>query len=153
VRTNNYDYFSEIRKRVCALCSIESHLDCTTEFDAFVASSKFRTIPCQRKLLQHIVLYVVVKWQQYRKVLFFYVMEVSCQMNVIFQQPIMTTPKDILISAYLLIKTHGNAAEEYATKRMWELQQLQNVEGAAAWRSIIQAIKEVRNTNSSGYLH
>jgi hypothetical protein len=57
----------------------------------------------------------------------------------------MATPKDILLSARLVIKQHGNSAEEYATKMMWRFKQKKDEKGAATWYSIIESIKELRN--------
>jgi hypothetical protein len=57
----------------------------------------------------------------------------------------MATAKDILLSARLVIKEHGNSAEEYATKRMWEFKHKKDEKAAAAWYSIIEGIKELRN--------
>lgn len=56
------------------------------------------------------------------------------------------TPKDIFLSANILLKKHGSAAEEYATQKMWEFKQAHDEEAASTWHSILEAIKELRNT-------
>ncbi len=56
------------------------------------------------------------------------------------------SPKDIFLSANILLKKHGSAAEEYATQKILEFKQAHDEEAASTWHSILDAIKELRNT-------
>jgi len=58
----------------------------------------------------------------------------------------MASPKDIVLSANIVIRHHGNAAEEYAAKKLWEFKHQKDDKAVAAWNAIILAIKELRNT-------
>ena len=66
---------------------------------------------------------------------------------------IMTSPKDIYISAQLLIKQHGDKAEVVAEQRMHEMIEKDDVKGASVWLSIGLAIDDLRATKQQGKLH
>jgi len=65
----------------------------------------------------------------------------------------MATPKDILLSAYAVVKQYGAGAEEHATKMMWDFKNKNDDKAASTWRSIIEGIKELRNTFPPKDLH
>lgn len=57
----------------------------------------------------------------------------------------MATPKDILLSAYAVIKQYGDLAEEHATKMMWDFKHKKDAKAADAWQLILKGIIEIRN--------
>lgn len=63
------------------------------------------------------------------------------------------TPKDIYISAQLLVKQHGDKAEQVADERMRELMAKDDAKGAAVWLSISAALHDLRCVDSQGKLH
>jgi hypothetical protein len=65
----------------------------------------------------------------------------------------MVSPKDVYISAQLLIKQHGNKAEDIAAQKMQELMDKDDVKGASVWLSISQAIENLRTVKSQGKLN
>jgi hypothetical protein len=65
----------------------------------------------------------------------------------------MVSQKDIYISAQLLIKQHGNKAEDIATQKMQEMIDKDDVKGAGVWLSIGQAIENLRVVKSQGKLN
>lgn len=65
----------------------------------------------------------------------------------------MISQKDIFISAQLLIKQYGDAAEAYASQQMHRLMEKDDVKGAGAWLAIIAAIDDLKNVKSQGNLH
>jgi hypothetical protein len=65
----------------------------------------------------------------------------------------MTSSKDIYIPAQLLLKQHGDKAEDVADKRMQELMAKDDAKGAAVWLSISSAIHDLRCMQSLEKLH
>ena len=63
------------------------------------------------------------------------------------------SPKDIFLSAQILINKHGSAAEEYATRKIREFKQAKDEEAASAWHSILEAIKELRNVTPTEHVN
>ena len=60
---------------------------------------------------------------------------------------------DIYRSAKALIDQHGNDATIHAAMRADELLDEGDLDGAATWRRVIQAIKELGNTVPGGLVH
>ena len=55
----------------------------------------------------------------------------------------MTSELDMYRSAHVLIKQYGDAANFHAAQRADELLDQGDVEGAAVWRGILEAIREL----------
>jgi len=58
---------------------------------------------------------------------------------------LMVTPKDIWISAHLLIKKYGDGAEDHAAQKVWEFKQKKDEKAAATWKRIVKTLAEVRD--------
>lgn len=65
----------------------------------------------------------------------------------------MVSQKDIYISAQLLIKQHGDRAEDVAAEKMQAMMDSDDVQGAGVWLSVGQAIEDLRARNQQGKLH
>jgi hypothetical protein len=61
--------------------------------------------------------------------------------------------KDIYRSAQLLIKQHGQNAEDIAAERMQELMQKDDAKGASVWLEICHAIDVLNMRDHQGKLH
>ena len=61
--------------------------------------------------------------------------------------------KDIYRLAQLLIKQHGDNAEDIAAEKMQELMQQDDVKGASVWLEICHAIDVLNMRNSQEKLH
>jgi hypothetical protein len=57
----------------------------------------------------------------------------------------MVSQKDIYASAQLLIKQHGNKAEDVAVRRMQELMDKDDAKGAGVWLAIAGAVTDLEN--------
>ncbi len=64
----------------------------------------------------------------------------------------MISDKDIYTTANMLIKEHGDKAEEHAQKRMYELMDADDAKGAGVWLSVMQAIHDLQ-CRSGGTVH
>jgi type VI protein secretion system component VasK len=49
-----------------------------------------------------------------------------------------------MLAANALIHKHGDAAEEYASQQLWNYQQNADEQNSTEWRSLLDAIKKVR---------
>ena len=58
--------------------------------------------------------------------------------------------RDVWLSAKVLVDQHGDEATIHAAMRSDELLDAGDVDGAATWRRVIVAIKELKNTAPSG---
>lgn len=56
----------------------------------------------------------------------------------------MELSKEALLTANALIRQYGDAAEEHASKELWACRQNADEEKADQWRSLLEAIKKVR---------
>jgi hypothetical protein len=56
----------------------------------------------------------------------------------------MDLPPEVLLAANALIRRHGTAAEEYAAQQLWDSRRNEDEESAAGWRSMLEALKQVR---------
>jgi hypothetical protein len=56
----------------------------------------------------------------------------------------MDLPPEVLLEANTLIHRHGNGAEEYAARQLWDSRRKKDEENAAWWRSMLEALKRVR---------
>jgi hypothetical protein len=65
----------------------------------------------------------------------------------------MISQNDIFRSAQLLIKQHGDKAEEVAERRMRTLMEQDDAKGSGVWLSILSAIEDLRNMKEQGKLH
>jgi len=65
----------------------------------------------------------------------------------------MVGQKDIFISAQLLIKHHGDKAEDYAFQKMLALIEKDDAKGSGVWLSIMSAIDDLRNVELQGKLN
>ncbi|HEU5047355.1 MAG TPA: hypothetical protein VFT64_05860 [Rickettsiales bacterium] len=65
----------------------------------------------------------------------------------------MPNRKDIFRSAQLLIKQHGQEAEGYATNQLKIFRERGDKQAVSVWFAIIEAIKTLQTTESSGSLH
>ena len=65
----------------------------------------------------------------------------------------MVSQKDIYISAQLLLKQHGENAEEVAEQKMQKLMDQDDAKGAGVWLSIMSAIEDLRNVKQQEKLH
>ena len=65
----------------------------------------------------------------------------------------MISQNDICRSAQLLIKEHGDKAEDVAERRMRKLMENNDAKGAGVWLSILSAIEDLRNIKQQGKLH
>jgi hypothetical protein len=65
----------------------------------------------------------------------------------------MISQKNIYITAQMLIKQHGDEAEDYADGMMRSFIEKDDVKGAGVWLSIGQAIEDLRNKKRQGKLH
>lgn len=66
----------------------------------------------------------------------------------------MVSPKDMFISANVLLKQHGaKRAEEFADHRIRELNDTGDRKGVDVWQGIKKAIQELTNTKSEGLRH
>ena len=60
---------------------------------------------------------------------------------------------DIHRSALLLIDQHGDKASIHAAMKADELSEKGDLDGAAAWRRILDAIKQMQNKTPAGTVH
>jgi hypothetical protein len=65
----------------------------------------------------------------------------------------MISQNDIFRSAQLLIKQHGDRAEEVAERRMRMLMEQDDAKGSGVWLSILSAIEDLRTMKQQGKLH
>ncbi len=67
----------------------------------------------------------------------------------------MISDKDIYTTANMLIKEHGEKAEEHAQQRMYELMDADDAKGASVWLSVMQAINDLlsKSGGSDTYWH
>ena len=65
----------------------------------------------------------------------------------------MVDDKDIYIAANMMIKQHGETADIEAAQRIDELAERGDLDGAAVWRRIQQAVKELAKTEPEGPVH
>lgn len=65
----------------------------------------------------------------------------------------MTSDLDIYRSAKLLIDQHGDTAPIHAAMKADELSDKGDLEGAATWRRVLNAIKELRGEKPAGTVH
>lgn len=65
----------------------------------------------------------------------------------------MVSQKDIYITAQLLIKQHGDEAEDYASEMMQSFIEKNDVKGAGMWLSVGAAIDDLRNMKRQGKPH
>ena len=65
----------------------------------------------------------------------------------------MVSPKDIYLSANVLIQRYGNEAETIACQWMHELLDKDDVRGASAWLCIASAIDDLQSVKRQGKLH
>jgi len=56
----------------------------------------------------------------------------------------MEPPPEVMLAANALIRRHGNGAEEYAAQQLWDSRRNEDEESAAGWRSMLEALKQVR---------
>ena len=63
------------------------------------------------------------------------------------------TDLDIYRSAKVLVDQHGDEAPIHAAMRADELLDIANLDGAAVWRRVLKAIKEILRTEPTGQLH
>lgn len=61
--------------------------------------------------------------------------------------------RDVWLSAKVLVDQHGNKAAIQAAMRSDELLGAGDLDGAATWRRVIQAINELENTEPDGSVH
>ncbi|MBT4701412.1 MAG: hypothetical protein HOB79_10085 [Rhodospirillaceae bacterium] len=61
--------------------------------------------------------------------------------------------RDVWLSAKVLVDQHGDEATIHAAMRSDELLDAGDVDGAATWRRVIQAINELENTEPDGSVH
>lgn len=57
----------------------------------------------------------------------------------------MEPQKEALLAANALIRKHGAGAEEYVAQQLWSCRQNSDVENAKQWRSLLEAIRKVRD--------
>jgi len=62
----------------------------------------------------------------------------------------MVDDEDIYTAANLLIRQHGVTADIAAAQRIDELVERGDLDGAAVWRRIRRAVKEIANTEPDG---
>jgi hypothetical protein len=60
----------------------------------------------------------------------------------------MEPPPEVMLAANTLLHRHGDGTEEYAAQQLWEYRQEQDKKSAAYWRSILEALKRVRELRS-----
>jgi hypothetical protein len=60
----------------------------------------------------------------------------------------MEPPPEVMLAANALIHRHGDGAEEYAARQLWDHRQKQDKKSAAYWQSILEALKRVRELRS-----
>jgi len=65
----------------------------------------------------------------------------------------MPTPIDIYRSAHILIKQHGDNAEERALETMRKFMDAEDVAGASVWLTIAQAINKLQQETPNGTVH
>ena len=56
----------------------------------------------------------------------------------------MELPTEMMLAANTLIRQYGDAAEEHASQQLWTCRQKADEEKADQWRSVLEAIKKVR---------
>ena len=61
--------------------------------------------------------------------------------------------RDVWLSAKVLVDQHGDEATIHAAMRSDELLDAGDLDGAATWRRVIQAINELENTEPDGSVH
>jgi hypothetical protein len=65
----------------------------------------------------------------------------------------MISHKDIYLSAQVLIKKHGDKAEEIASLKMEAMMKRDDAKGAGVWLAIISAIDDLRSVKTQEKLH
>ncbi len=65
----------------------------------------------------------------------------------------MESNRDIYASALLLIKQHGEKAEEVASERMYSFMEKDDVKGASVWLQILNAMDTLKQKNKQRYIH
>jgi len=65
----------------------------------------------------------------------------------------MISQKDIYLSAQVLIKQHGDKAEEFASQKMEAMMKRDDAKGAGVWLAITSAIDDLRTVKTQEKLH
>jgi serine/threonine-protein kinase RIO1 len=65
----------------------------------------------------------------------------------------MASPKEILLSANVVIQKYGEKAEKYAAKMLKDFELKEDIQAAAAWYRILQDIKKLKNQSPPSQLN